>query len=407
MRRPWLKWPENITTVYESWRPLYYVCDYFLFIRLPTSDKDVIAPFETSLSQALRLAVSAVVVIVMILTNVLDSTPHFHVLSPKDSPIESIAGRLVISLGSSAVLVLWVMSKFLQTRYASFMRNLHSIDKRMLSLNYTLDLNSEFRDSVIYLTVVLTILHVVVCITHPIVPFYNIWIMVIYAYLIYIENGPLLTNNHTCILFIRAIKKRFIAMNEHIRTLIGTIQNDKKLISDGELIDSLTDIAKFHCELTDRVEDVNFCFGFQMLVTCTALFFYGVFSGFAIYRATMVTRNWDSYTINNFFWSNLHLGTITFFIKVSSRLTYESIETGILVHKLANILPKPTVDVLERFEFLSQQFQHRSAIVSCGMFEFNWMLWYTLVVSTVSMVVLLIEFESSFGSQSNITTVTP
>ncbi|GAB0089707.1 hypothetical protein DMENIID0001_042960 [Sergentomyia squamirostris] len=339
----------------------------------------------------------------MIVTNITNNTTSFHMLSPKDSPVERIAGRLILALGSSAVLLIWIMYKVFRVQYWNFVKKVKDLDSKMISLNYPLDLNGEFRSFVIYLAILLTIFHITVITTTSVMVIDSFWLNFLWFYDIYITNGPLMTSNHTGILFIRATRIRFAAMNKFIKTVLQTSEDDpKNLPHEEKTIRILIDISQCHSDLIDRVEDINHFFGFQMLMTFSTLFFYGIFSFFAIYRAVIGTSPWSCYNVNNVMWNGFHFGTTTYFIKEASALRSESDETGVLIHKVANFLQKPTSELLERLGLLSQQLQHRSSVVSCGFFDFDWILWYTLVGSTVSMVILFIQFDSAAVAQLNI-----
>lgn len=102
----------------------------------------------------------------------------------------------------------------------------------------------------------------------------------------------------------------------------------QRKISDPELIEDLINIARFHSDLMDRVTEINFSFGFHMLLEFTSLFFYEVFSGFAIYRTIVHFGSaWTCYTVNNVIWGNFHFWTLTYFIKVSYNLKERVSET--------------------------------------------------------------------------------
>lgn len=129
MRQPLPKWPKNITSVYESWKPLFYLCNYFLFTRYPTSSGEKLSSFTTF--PIVRFAVLALTCVFIAITNTLSSTSRFHILSPTYSPVEAIAGRLVNSLGSVTAIVLWILSKILQKRFELFIQKTNELDNKV------------------------------------------------------------------------------------------------------------------------------------------------------------------------------------------------------------------------------------------------------------------------------------
>lgn len=88
---------------------------------------------------------------------------------------------------------------------------------QMIALKYPLDLNREYQDVMVHVSVVCLIFHVVVFTTFPILSYYNSWVMVLGFLVIYGINGPIVTTNHKCILFTRGVGMRFNALNKHIK----------------------------------------------------------------------------------------------------------------------------------------------------------------------------------------------
>uniref|UniRef100_A0A182JQN3 Gustatory receptor n=1 Tax=Anopheles christyi TaxID=43041 RepID=A0A182JQN3_9DIPT len=73
---------------------------------------------------------------------------------------------------------------------------------------------------------------------------------------------------------------------------------------------------------------------------------------------------------------------------------------GILVHKAINCSSSSTV--INELNLFSQQLLHRSPVITCGLFVYDWTLWYTMIGATATYLIILIQFDVSFPNLVNV-----
>uniref|UniRef100_A0AAG5D3Q8 Gustatory receptor n=1 Tax=Anopheles atroparvus TaxID=41427 RepID=A0AAG5D3Q8_ANOAO len=69
---------------------------------------------------------------------------------------------------------------------------------------------------------------------------------------------------------------------------------------------------------------------------------------------------------------------------------------GVLVHKAINCSSSSALNLF------SQQLLHRSPVITCGLFVYDWTLWYTMIGATATYLIILIQFDVSFPNLVNL-----
>ncbi|XP_065079871.1 putative gustatory receptor 2a [Ochlerotatus camptorhynchus] len=156
-------------------------------------------------------------------------------------------------------------------------------------------------------------------------------------------------------------------------------------------------------KLIGTIDLINHCFAIQILYCAGMCFIIGVFICFYLCRSLIHHQNVDLFmSIATLFWYFYYLFFILVFIAVGSRIASVSKRIGVHVHKAINCSRTSTVISNELLIF-SQQLLHHSPVITCGLFVYDWSLFYTILGATATYLIILIQFDVSFPSLEDIT----
>ncbi|XP_050070334.1 uncharacterized protein LOC126558371 isoform X1 [Anopheles maculipalpis] len=172
------------------------------------------------------------------------------------------------------------------------------------------------------------------------------------------------------------------------------------ICSEKEQINVLKQIKILHDKLNDVVELVNYCFSVQITFCVGLCFVIGVVCSFGLFRAFIYRNELFYMGVLNFIWYMYYLFFVLFFIAVGSKITREGKRIGILVHKAINCSSSSAV--INELNLFSQQLLHRSPVITCGLFVYDWTLWYTMIGATATYLIILIQFDVSFPNLVNV-----
>ncbi|XP_061500794.1 putative gustatory receptor 2a isoform X2 [Anopheles gambiae] len=208
------------------------------------------------------------------------------------------------------------------------------------------------------------------------------------------------------ILTLFLVLSRYIALNNLFRMYFPTspsaVGNPSEfaICSEKEQINVLKQIKILHDKLNDVVELVNYCFSVQITFCVGLCFVIGVVCSFGLFRAFIYRNELFYMGVLNFIWYMYYLFFVLFFIAVGSKITREGKRIGILVHKAINCSSSSAV--INELNLFSQQLLHRSPVITCGLFVYDWTLWYTMIGATATYLIILIQFDVSFPNLVNV-----
>uniref|UniRef100_A0A182YNA0 Uncharacterized protein n=1 Tax=Anopheles stephensi TaxID=30069 RepID=A0A182YNA0_ANOST len=208
------------------------------------------------------------------------------------------------------------------------------------------------------------------------------------------QNGPILVVHSRC------ISRRTVRM--YFPTTPSAVGNRSEfaICSEKEQINVLKQIKILHDKLNDVVELVNYCFSVQITFCVGLCFVIGVVCSFGLFRAFIYRNELFYMGVLNFIWYMYYLFFVLFFIAVGSKITREGKRIGILVHKAINCSSSSAV--INELNLFSQQLLHRSPVITCGLFVYDWTLWYTMIGATATYLIILIQFDVSFPNLVNV-----
>ncbi|XP_035919759.1 uncharacterized protein LOC118517587 isoform X5 [Anopheles stephensi] len=206
--------------------------------------------------------------------------------------------------------------------------------------------------------------------------------------------------------FLLVLKERYCAVNRAFRMYFPTTpsavgnRSEFAICSEKEQINVLKQIKILHDKLNDVVELVNYCFSVQITFCVGLCFVIGVVCSFGLFRAFIYRNELFYMGVLNFIWYMYYLFFVLFFIAVGSKITREGKRIGILVHKAINCSSSSAV--INELNLFSQQLLHRSPVITCGLFVYDWTLWYTMIGATATYLIILIQFDVSFPNLVNV-----
>ncbi|EJY57719.1 AAEL007935-PC, partial [Aedes aegypti] len=207
------------------------------------------------------------------------------------------------------------------------------------------------------------------------------------------------------------IRDRFTALNRMMGMyfpttpscggfLSSTSHTETVICNEKEQLAVLKQIKILHDKLNDVVELVNYCFSVQITFCVGLCFVIGVVCSFGLFRAFIYRNELFYMGVLNFVWYMYYLFFVLFFIAVGSKITREGKRIGVLVHKAINCASSSAV--INELNIFSQQLLHRSPVITCGLFVYDWTLLYTMIGATATYLIILIQFDVSFPNLVNV-----
>ncbi|XP_062561509.1 gustatory and pheromone receptor 33a-like [Armigeres subalbatus] len=221
---------------------------------------------------------------------------------------------------------------------------------------------------------------------------------------------------HYSVIFVYAatlallLAKRYITLNEAFRMYfpVNSVPNvfskttgylEMMVCSEREQLLALRQIKVLHDKLNDVVELVNYCFSVQITFCVGLCFVIGVVCSFGLFKTLLYWDEMYYMGLLNFVWYLYYLFFVLFFIAVGSKVTREGKQMGVLVHKAINCSTSSVV--INELNIFSQQLLHRSPVITCGLFVYDWTLLYTMIGATATYLIILIQFDISFPNSIN------
>nr|NP_001345530.1 gustatory receptor 60 isoform Gr60b [Aedes aegypti] len=175
--------------------------------------------------------------------------------------------------------------------------------------------------------------------------------------------------------------------------------------NEKEQLVALRQIKVLHDKLNDVVELVNYCFAVQITFCVGLCFVIGVVCSFGLFKTLLYWDELYYMGLLNFVWYLYYLFFVLFFIAIGSKVTREGKQMGILVHKAINCSTSSVV--INELNIFSQQLLHRSPVITCGLFVYDWTLLYTMIGATATYLIILIQFDVSFPSPTSLNDTVP
>ncbi|XP_055694891.1 putative gustatory receptor 28b [Lutzomyia longipalpis] len=209
----------------------------------------------------------------------------------------------------------------------------------------------------------------------------------------------------TFIFFLVSLRTRFEILNRCFKENFCPETKAIKMVKSIELKGSdpsllVTKFATLHDYISDATELTSLCFSFQAMIFTGLCFVYNVFIIFSAFRVwTNFNEEFFGLVIGNFHWSFITYGFVLGEIYVAHNVTKLGKYTAILAHKAINrTKDESSIDKLRQ---MANQINHRPPVITCGLFLFDWTLFYSLCGASTTYLVILIQFDTSIAPVSN------
>lgn len=191
---------------------------------------------------------------------------------------------------------------------------------------------------------------------------------------------------------------------ESKRNFIQVASIDKR--DDLEVIRTLSDI---YGDLMDVCDETSVCFGFQLMISFGLIFFYTLFTSFTAFTDYLQEGFLIPVTISSIafcIYDNFFLTVVIFIcslvekeVKLSQLVCTSDLndllQQAMKIARLLNILVKQATDPLEISMLISFSWmvKRRRPKITCGLFDFDWGLVYSIIASASTNFIILMQFD--------------
>uniref|UniRef100_A0A3F2ZDH1 Gustatory receptor n=1 Tax=Lutzomyia longipalpis TaxID=7200 RepID=A0A3F2ZDH1_LUTLO len=162
-------------------------------------------------------------------------------------------------------------------------------------------------------------------------------------------------------------------------------------------------VTSAHDKLNDIVAQINSCYAFQIMMNMISWFIYTIYGTFNFYRLILINfKGYELLGYANMMWIVYHAMYLSAVVIFSSLIKAEGKKTSILLHQAINL--EWNSKIVREMRIFSQQLGHRQPIVTCGLFPFDWSLFYSSIGLCVTYLTIMIQLDSSYSNpQLNVT----
>ncbi|XP_058452801.1 putative gustatory receptor 28a [Malaya genurostris] len=160
--------------------------------------------------------------------------------------------------------------------------------------------------------------------------------------------------------------------------------------------DSIRMVQKYmqiYDQLCDLTDIVNFCYSGQIMIAIAGSFVYLLFFSFGM--ILYINRNDPllHFPPSMLLWCVFYMCIILFIVFNGSFLRKEGKYTSNLIDQA--IISTNNSDLTEMLRLFLMQLGHRSPALTCGLFPFDWTLVYSMMATSTTYLLILIQFETS------------
>ncbi|XP_055642079.1 putative gustatory receptor 28b [Toxorhynchites rutilus septentrionalis] len=204
------------------------------------------------------------------------------------------------------------------------------------------------------------------------------------------------TNGIYIVLILLTLRTHFAQLNKQIRKHFNTTPHGKlRYTMDSDQASKLImKFATLHDQLSDAIGLFNQCFSTQAMFGLTLAFGFTVFSIFGVIHthATDTDENSRQLSRFNMIYDGFYVLFIVQLVVFSSLVNTECKRTATVIHKVI-CYGSHDKQTLKELRIFSQQLWHHTPKISCGLFAFEWELFYTMAGSLTTYLIILMQFD--------------
>lgn len=209
-----------------------------------------------------------------------------------------------------------------------------------------------------------------------------------FEFLFLINYFSYMALNISYVLVSLAVYSRLRGINLYLKQLIKDV-----IIVNDDICDLIKIAARLYDKLCDTTELINSYFSLNMISNCIQFTFVIIFFSFGIYNYMIDVNSNNNqllYSVVTFTWILYFSMPVMWIIIISSWIKNESESTVQLLHEL--IILRNHKSVRRNVELATLQFSQRKPLISCELFDIDWTLTLSIFGTTISYVVILIQF---------------
>ncbi|EAA43267.3 AGAP001117-PA [Anopheles gambiae str. PEST] len=362
--------------VYSSMEVLYWILRLFgyapfrLQLDADTPDRDAFGTWRTKL-----YTISFGLVYTLAFIKFISELKHTGFSA---SMIEGKGERMYFTFNFFTTMYGVVNGYAVRDKIEKMLYKLHAVDQKISQWKRNVDHRRFYRNvwAGVYLIAIVLLIYIygtiITCQLHE--SSCNMQILFVFIYLLFVNSYALMMLQ--CTAFMEIIRTRYKLINGCFRMYFPTspsaVGNPSEfaICSEKEQINVLKQIKILHDKLNDVVELVNYCFSVQ-----------GKRIGILVHKA--INCSSSSAVINE----------------------VQCCEGANMMLPVCNVPCAWIILILylsRQLNLFSQQLLHRSPVITCGLFVYDWTLWYTMIGATATYLIILIQFDVSFPNLVNV-----
>ncbi|GAB0089706.1 hypothetical protein DMENIID0001_042950 [Sergentomyia squamirostris] len=327
MRKPYFKWPQ-VSSIYESFSPIFHLISLCLPITLPTTRHTTRS--RPTVIQIVQFSVNILVLVYMYVMTTIGGIQFTQLNS--DSEIMMTGMKMMSAFGVFYILSIYIVFRLLQKKIRSFIDRLDELDRKIHILSGDFNYTEEFQFFLILTTSMIIGCFTVAIIQIIVIDIDSFLLRIFITIFTYAINNSGVGLILLMTLFIIGIRTRFMSINA---TIANLLTNPKS--SNGEIDRVITQLAKYHSELIDLVEDINRTLIAYITVDLMGIFLFNLMNSLAFFRLTVLndTHGWTM-RIVNILWGLYQANCSLLAIGFAHSMRKQCKLTGKVIHKVLN-----------------------------------------------------------------------
>ncbi|XP_055614278.1 putative gustatory receptor 28a [Uranotaenia lowii] len=170
---------------------------------------------------------------------------------------------------------------------------------------------------------------------------------------------------------------------------------DGKIIKVAEQfsIPTIQQYMQIYDQVCDITETVNLCYSGQIMIAIAGSFIYLLFYAFGTVVFIRRGISIADFPLEDLMWTFIYSLNIIFIVSVGGALKSQAQRTSSLIDQAINATKN--TDAAEMLRLFLMQMGHRTPTLTCGLFPFDWSLVYSIVATSTTYLIILIQFENS------------
>ncbi|XP_062556837.1 putative gustatory receptor 28a [Armigeres subalbatus] len=169
------------------------------------------------------------------------------------------------------------------------------------------------------------------------------------------------------------------------RNMVPTRGSKMILVAEKNGIQTIQQYMQIYDQLSDLTETV--------MIAVAGSFVYLLFYGFEVILNIKRGVPLQEYSLSSGIWSVCYLTNVIVVVTIGSLLSQQGKSTSNLIDQAIN--STNNAEIIEMLRLFLMQLGHRTPTLTCGLFPFDWTLVYSILATSTTYLIILIQFENS------------